>query len=231
MPHTQAVIAPSAFTNFGELLKYLRRRAQLTQQDLATQVGYTHAQISRLERDRSRLQDEKHGRPQPQTGLHGKAEGEIENREQGEGGHGENEQARQFWSEQTSRQSVKASTLANAGFFFKLPDKPLAASMYGRLEELEPGNAQWNMLRSRVLAYAIIGLAAINQNGFALAVDPAEAGSEFAKKVRSDLEATNDVTLLMDVSAVLNTQGVMVARDRSASRLQHSGRADRPEQA
>src|SRR5438046_5335749 len=125
------------------------------------------------------------------------------------------EQSRQLWIKQTSERNVKASTLANAGFFFKLPDKPLAASIYGRLEGLEPGNAQWKMLRGRVLAYAIIGLAAINQNGFALAVDPAEAGSEFAKKVRSDLEATNDVTLLMDVSAVLNTQGVMVARDRS----------------
>jgi hypothetical protein len=125
------------------------------------------------------------------------------------------EQARQLWSEQTSRQTVTASTLANAGFFFKLPDKPLAASMYGRLEELEPGNAQWKMLRGRVLAYAIIGLVAINQNGFALAADPAEAGSEFAKMARSELESTNDVMLLMGVSAVLNTQGTIVARDRS----------------
>jgi len=125
------------------------------------------------------------------------------------------EQTRQLWIEQTSKRTVKASTLANAGFFFKLPDKPLAASIYGRLEGLEPGNPQWKMLRGRVLAYALIGLAAINQNGFALALDPAEAGSEFAKQVRSDLESSTDVMLLTGVSAVLNTQGVMVARDRA----------------
>src|SRR5207249_4839885 len=71
------------------------------------------------------------------------------------------------------------------------------------------------MLRGRVLAYAIIGLAAINQNGFALAVDPAEAGSEFAKQVRSDLESSQDVVLLTSVSSVLNTQGVMVAHDHA----------------
>jgi predicted ATPase/transcriptional regulator with XRE-family HTH domain len=39
----------ASFTSFGSLLKYLRRRAQLTQQELAIAVGYSEAQISRLE--------------------------------------------------------------------------------------------------------------------------------------------------------------------------------------
>jgi len=37
------------FTTFGDLLKFLRRRAGLTQRELSNAVGYSHAQISRLE--------------------------------------------------------------------------------------------------------------------------------------------------------------------------------------
>jgi predicted ATPase/transcriptional regulator with XRE-family HTH domain len=37
------------FHTFGDLLKYLRRRAQLTQRELSIVVGYSEAQISRLE--------------------------------------------------------------------------------------------------------------------------------------------------------------------------------------
>jgi len=44
------------FVTFGRLLRYLRRRAQLTQQELAIAVGYSEAHISRLERDQ-RLPD------------------------------------------------------------------------------------------------------------------------------------------------------------------------------
>jgi hypothetical protein len=52
------------------------------------------------------------------------------------------EQARQLWIDQTSRQRDTIRTLANAAFFFKLPDKALAASLHARLESLEPGNPQ-----------------------------------------------------------------------------------------
>jgi DNA-binding XRE family transcriptional regulator len=38
-------------TNFGELLRYLRRRAGLTQTQLSIAVGYSDAQISRLEQN------------------------------------------------------------------------------------------------------------------------------------------------------------------------------------
>lgn len=51
MPRPSA-IAPDQFTNFGDLLKYLRRRAGLTQQELAIGVGYSVSQISRLEKNR-----------------------------------------------------------------------------------------------------------------------------------------------------------------------------------
>src|SRR5829696_3294130 len=40
-----------SFTNFGDLLKYLRRRQHLTQLELSITVGYSEAQISRLEKN------------------------------------------------------------------------------------------------------------------------------------------------------------------------------------
>lgn len=46
----------SAFVTFGDLLKHLRRRARLTQKELSIAVGYSEAQISRLEQNQ-RLPD------------------------------------------------------------------------------------------------------------------------------------------------------------------------------
>ncbi len=52
-----SAITPDQFTSFGELLKYLRRRAVLTQRELAIAVGYSESQISRLEQN-ARVPDE-----------------------------------------------------------------------------------------------------------------------------------------------------------------------------
>ncbi len=56
MPLTSVSIALERFTTFGDLLKYLRRRVGLTQLDLSIAVGYSDAQISRLEQN-ERLPD------------------------------------------------------------------------------------------------------------------------------------------------------------------------------
>jgi predicted ATPase/DNA-binding XRE family transcriptional regulator len=42
--------SPLVFDTFGDLLKYLRKRAQLTQRELAIAVGYSEAHITRLEK-------------------------------------------------------------------------------------------------------------------------------------------------------------------------------------
>jgi hypothetical protein len=39
-------VSPEKFSTFGELLKYLRKREELTQRELAIQVGYSDTQIS-----------------------------------------------------------------------------------------------------------------------------------------------------------------------------------------
>ena len=53
----KTAITPESFKTFGELLYYLRRRARLTQQDLANAMGYSAAQVCRFEQNR-RLPDE-----------------------------------------------------------------------------------------------------------------------------------------------------------------------------
>jgi WD40 repeat protein len=56
MPTASMNIALERFTTFGDLLKFLRRRAGLTQRELSIAVGYSDAQISRLEQN-ERLPD------------------------------------------------------------------------------------------------------------------------------------------------------------------------------
>src|SRR6266498_6029583 len=46
--------SPDSFDTFGDLLKYLRRREQLTQLELSIIVGYSEAQIGRLEKNQRR---------------------------------------------------------------------------------------------------------------------------------------------------------------------------------
>src|SRR5262245_55837717 len=44
-------LIPYNFNNFGELLRYLRERAELSQRELALQVGYHYSYMSRIEKN------------------------------------------------------------------------------------------------------------------------------------------------------------------------------------
>src|ERR1043165_7686007 len=46
--------SPNSFQTFGELLRYLRRRQRMTQLELSIAVGYSEAQIGRLEQNQRR---------------------------------------------------------------------------------------------------------------------------------------------------------------------------------
>src|SRR4026207_2512621 len=48
---TIAAITPQSFTSFGELLRYLRERVELSQKELAAQVGYHYSYMSRIEKN------------------------------------------------------------------------------------------------------------------------------------------------------------------------------------
>ena len=45
------IISPQSFTRFGELLRYLRERAELSQKQLALEVGYHYSYMSRIEKN------------------------------------------------------------------------------------------------------------------------------------------------------------------------------------
>jgi len=45
------IFSPQSFGKFGDLLRYLRERAELTQRDLASQVGYHYSYVSRIEKN------------------------------------------------------------------------------------------------------------------------------------------------------------------------------------
>jgi predicted ATPase len=51
VPASNSILPIQSFQNFGDLLKYLRTRARLTQRELSIAVGYSEAQISRLEQN------------------------------------------------------------------------------------------------------------------------------------------------------------------------------------
>lgn len=44
-------LSPQSFLKFGDLLRYLRERAELTQREFASQVGYHYSYVSRIEKN------------------------------------------------------------------------------------------------------------------------------------------------------------------------------------
>ncbi len=51
MAGNQSALSPENFKNFGELLRFLRERAELSQRELALQVGYHYSYMSRIEKN------------------------------------------------------------------------------------------------------------------------------------------------------------------------------------
>ena len=51
MSGISGTLVPDSFNNFGELLRYLRERASLSQRELALQVGYHYSYMSRIEKN------------------------------------------------------------------------------------------------------------------------------------------------------------------------------------
>lgn len=51
MAQKRPSVNPTSFATFGDLLRYLRERAELSQRELALQVGYHYSYLSRLEKN------------------------------------------------------------------------------------------------------------------------------------------------------------------------------------
>jgi len=119
------------------------------------------------------------------------------------------QQAKKAWLEQTAKRDASAAVLGNAGHYFRLPDKALAMEFYARARKLEPG---WVMMEGEVMAFAVVGIMDMNDNGFPGPADLSEASSDFAKSVRQQLESTQDAALLIVAAHHLSARGFMAQK-------------------
>ena len=131
------------------------------------------------------------------------------------------EQASKAWLEQTAKKDASALTLGNAGRFFYLHDKALATQFYARARKLEPANGMWPMMQGSVMASAVAGVTAMNQNGFPGPADAREAESDFAKSARRELQTTKDTVLMRAAADELLASGFMA----QAMARQQTGKA------
>ncbi|HEV2687203.1 MAG TPA: hypothetical protein VGV35_01575, partial [Bryobacteraceae bacterium] len=113
------------------------------------------------------------------------------------------------WLDAAAKKDVNTITLSNAARFFLLPDKALAAEFYGRARKLDPGNPAWMNAQASMMAFALVGITSVNQNGLPDPADPKEAASEGARSVGRDLEASKDGELLIAVAGELMGRGAM----------------------
>jgi len=111
------------------------------------------------------------------------------------------------WRAQVSRPNTSVRVLRNAAYFFKLPDKELAAGLLERALTIDPSNQEVASLLGSVYALAILGVTRANQNEFPLAADPDQARSPFAKKALQALQTSGNVDVLAAAGHRLSFQG------------------------
>jgi hypothetical protein len=119
------------------------------------------------------------------------------------------QRAKDLWLQQTAKHDVTAATLGCAGRFFYLPDKRLAASYFIRARQLDPHFQFWTSMHGSVLAFAVVGITMMNENGLPGPPDLVEAGSTFSKEAMQQLTTSNDADLLVAVAHELAMRGML----------------------
>jgi hypothetical protein len=115
-------------------------------------------------------------------------------------------EARKLWLDQTAKKDVTATVLGNAGLFLMGPDIALSSELFGRARKLDPGFPIWTKLQGSALVFALTGFALTTING-PTRVDPELPISSYARRVKTELEASKDVDLLLTVDNELSTKG------------------------
>jgi uncharacterized protein DUF1566 len=117
------------------------------------------------------------------------------------------EQVKALWFEQVKAHQDTVMVLINAAWFFKLPDKAIAAGLLTRAHAIEPDNRNWSAALGMVYAGAIVGLTGMNQNRFPTGAEPEEARGPFAQKAREELNKSQDVQVIGTAGYYLNFWG------------------------
>lgn len=117
------------------------------------------------------------------------------------------EKVKALWLEQVKSHPGKVMVLVNAVWFFKLPDKAIAADLLTRAHAVDPGNQNASAGLGVVYAAAIVGLTGMNQNRFPTETKPEEARSPFAQKAREELNKSQDAQVIGTAGYYLNFWG------------------------
>ena len=121
------------------------------------------------------------------------------------------EKVKALWLEQVKSHPDKVMVLVNAAWFFKLPDKAIAADLLTRAHAIDPGNQNASAGLGIVYAAAIVGLTGMNQNRFPTETKPEEAGSPFAQKAREELNKSQDAQVIGTAGYYLNFWGSILS--------------------
>jgi len=117
------------------------------------------------------------------------------------------EKVKALWLEEVKSHPDKVMVLVNAAWFFKLPDKAIAASLLTRAHAVDPGNQNASAGLGIVYAAAIVGLTGMNQNRFPTNAEPEEARGPFAQKAREELNKSEDAEVVGTAGYYLNFWG------------------------
>jgi TPR repeat protein len=128
------------------------------------------------------------------------------------------EKVKALWLAEVKAHNDAVLVLVNAAWFFKLPDKAIAADLLTRAHALEPGNRNWSASLGMVYAGAIVGLTGMNQNRFPIGAEPEEARGQFAQKAREELNKSEDAEVVGTAGYYLNFWGgILNAQGKTSS--------------
>lgn len=120
------------------------------------------------------------------------------------------------WLEQTQKHKNSAAVLGKAAWFFKTPDKEIAADLLKRAHSLEPQAPNWSAGLGFVYATGILGVTMVNQNRFPTGVDPELAKGPAAQKFREELDKSDDPEVIATAGYFLAFHGGILASSGKA---------------
>ena len=119
--------------------------------------------------------------------------------------------ARAAWLEQTEKHKNSTAVLGNAAWFFKMPDKEIAADLFKRAHSLQPQEPSFPDWLGFVYATGILGVTSVNQNRFPTGVDPELAKGPVAQKFREELAKCDDPAVTGAAAYALAFEGMILA--------------------
>ncbi len=206
MPKSQSIFHPQGFSTFGDLLRYLRERAHLSQRELALLVGYHFSYISYLEKN-TRSVDEASllGRFVPALGIEDKPEWAARLIELSKSKSGETPTVRRLAESTVGEENADS-----------LPTSLTA--MIGR--EYESARLQKMILDPEIRLVSIIGPPGVGKTCLALNVARKVTSAFQNGVVFVDLTTTNDPQMFLPVLA--NALGI---RESSSASIEDAVRS------